>query len=116
MLNFWSLGGSFGGGGFLARSRPQHFFHVDVFSFRGCGVSARCFRRSLCWLLGGCCLGLLRFQGSSGGQVRGLLVVEQLRAFHHRVSDLRREQANRAQCVVVAGDHVIHFGGIAIRI
>src|ERR1019366_4813706 len=43
-------------------------------------------------------------------------LVGHLGAFCYRVSDLRGEQANRTECVVVAGDHIIYFRRIAVRI
>ena len=46
----------------------------------------------------------------------GLARDAQLLAFHDRLGNLRREQTNRAQRVIVAGNDVIHFAGIAVRI
>jgi hypothetical protein len=44
------------------------------------------------------------------------LSVSGLRAFGHRIGNLRGEQPDRAQRVVVARNHVIHFAGIAVGI
>ena len=52
----------------------------------------------------------------AGSHVGSLLVAQQLRAFDDGIGNLRCKQPDRAQRVIVAGDHVIHFAGIAIRI
>ena len=44
------------------------------------------------------------------------LVGDHLRAFVSRVGDLGREQADGAQGIIVAGDHVVDDGGVAVGV
>ena len=39
-----------------------------------------------------------------------------LHALDHRIRDLRREESNGTQCVVVPGDHVVHFRRVAVGV
>src|SRR5438270_11713150 len=45
-----------------------------------------------------------------------LLLGRKRLAFDYRVRDLRREQADGSQSIIIAGDYVVHFVGIAIRV
>ena len=53
---------------------------------------------------------------SPSGVVVGADRFAQAATVDHRVGDLRGEQANRPQRVVVAGDHEVHFVGVAVGV
>src|SRR5438270_533903 len=105
----------FGGFGFYfffqrADRRLAHAFHhfvhaeVHIFAF----AFSRTFTASV--------RGGFSSRCGSARHLGGLLVSGGGNAFHHGIRDLRREQPDSTQRVIIAGNHVIHFRGIAVSI